>query len=60
MYVELKPRNHDQRSRSAKLGEPDDAAGILQTRGESLDVAYVERWVGALGLDAYWRELKKR
>ena len=38
----------------------DDAAGILHTRGESLDVAYVERWVGALGLEAYWRELKKR
>lgn len=43
----------------AKLGasarQIDDAAGILRLQGESLDRAYVERWVHALGLDEQWQ-----
>lgn len=42
----------------AKLGSSDrqisDAAGILQVRGDGLDRAYIERWIGALGLDEQW------
>lgn len=38
----------------------DDVAGILRVRGEGLDVGYVERWVGALGLDEQWQAAKKR
>jgi hypothetical protein len=33
----------------------DDVAGILRVRGGSLDLAYLERWVGELGLDEQWR-----
>lgn len=31
-----------------------DVAGIVATRGPSLDRAYVERWVRELGLEAEW------
>lgn len=42
----------------AMIGESErqleDAAGVLETQGDSLDRAYVERWVDALGLEAQW------
>jgi hypothetical protein len=31
-----------------------DVAGILTTMGDAVDIAYVTRWVRALGLDAEW------
>ena len=31
-----------------------NAAGILASRGEALDRAYIERWVKELGLEAEW------
>jgi len=31
-----------------------DVAGMLAVGGEAIDLAYVERWVGALGLDGVW------
>ncbi len=43
----------------AKLGgsdrQLDDAAGVIRVQGESLDFAYIERWVRVLGLDELWR-----
>jgi hypothetical protein len=48
----------------ARLGSSErqleDAAGIVRAQGEALDVAYVERWVKALGLEAQWREARAR
>jgi len=48
----------------AKLGESqrqiDDAAGIIQVQGESLDLEYVNRWVGALDLDEQWTAARRR
>ena len=42
----------------AKLGgsarQIEDAAGIVRLQGENLDIAYVQRWVHALGLDEQW------
>lgn len=35
----------------------EDVASILRIRGAALDVAYVERWVEALGLRDDWREV---
>jgi hypothetical protein len=35
-----------------------DAAGILQLRGEELDLKYIERWVHLLGLEEEWRRLR--
>jgi hypothetical protein len=32
-----------------------DASAMLDASGEALDLAYVDRWVAALGLDAAWR-----
>ena len=44
----------------AKLGasprQIDDAAGILRVRGQSLDQAYVERWIQGLPLQAQWTQ----
>lgn len=44
----------------AKLGgsdrQIDDAAGVIRVQGESLDLAYIERWVRVLGIDEVWRE----
>jgi hypothetical protein len=31
-----------------------DVSGILQLRGDDLDVAYIERWVADLGLGELW------
>ena len=31
-----------------------DVAGIVATMGEQLDRAYVDRWIGLLGLDEEW------
>lgn len=36
-----------------------DVAGILQLRGNDLDIAYVERWVADLGLGELWRSLRR-
>ncbi len=32
-----------------------DVAGILEVRKGSLDLAYIERWVAALGLEPVWK-----
>jgi hypothetical protein len=48
----------------AKLSESErqleDAAGILRGQGQVLDVAYVERWVGELGLSVQWAIAKAK
>jgi hypothetical protein len=36
-----------------------DAAGIVQVRGDALDMAHVERWVSALGLDEIWQRVRR-
>jgi len=42
----------------AKLGgsqrQIEDVAGLLEVRGSELDLAYVQRWVAALGLTIEW------
>lgn len=42
----------------AKLGESErqlrDAAGIVMSRAENLDLHYIENWVTHLGLSQYW------
>ena len=35
-----------------------DVAGILELRGSTLDLAYIERWVAELGLHAGWERAK--
>ena len=35
-----------------------DVADILEIRGSSLDLAYIERWVAELGLRAEWDRAK--
>ncbi|HEY2901505.1 MAG TPA: hypothetical protein VGL59_13070 [Polyangia bacterium] len=35
-----------------------DVSGILQLRGDELDFAYIERWVGELGLGEIWRHAR--
>jgi hypothetical protein len=37
----------------------EDAAGILRTQGSSLDFAYIETWVGKLGLEPEWEKTRK-
>lgn len=48
----------------AKLGESErqieDAAGIIATRGSSLDRPYIERWVRELRLEEQWRRARER
>lgn len=48
----------------AKLGESqrqiEDAAGIIRVQADTLDTAYVERWVHELGLETQWRAAKAR
>jgi hypothetical protein len=43
----------------AKLGESgrqlQDAAGIMRTQGQKLDVAYIERWIQVLDLEERWQ-----
>jgi len=34
-----------------------DVVAILRVRGETLDRAYLERWVTVLGLDEVWRRV---
>ncbi len=45
----------------AKAGESErqirDVAGILQVSGDRLDRAYIERWVGELGLADLWHRV---
>ena len=36
-----------------------DAAGILCTQGNNLDVAYIERWVRELHLEEQWRSVRE-
>ena len=47
----------------AKPGEArrqiEDAAGILRIRGAELDLAYIRRWVGELGLGPQWDAAQK-
>jgi len=47
----------------AKIGGSErqiqDAAGIVAIQGESLDVAYVERWVAVMGLDEQWQKARE-
>lgn len=38
----------------------EDVAGILQTQGESLDIAYIERWVTTLCLKEQWQAVRGR
>jgi hypothetical protein len=35
-----------------------DAAGILELRGDALDLAYIERWIAELDLGDLWRRLR--
>lgn len=48
----------------AKMGESDrqieDAAGVIATQGDSLDRAYVERWVRELELQEQWNRALER
>jgi hypothetical protein len=37
-----------------------DVAGVIKMQGDTLDVAYVEKWVGELDLRTLWREAKER
>jgi hypothetical protein len=47
----------------AKLGDSErqlrDVAGMLETRGAAIDLAYVERWVGQLGLQSQWQRARE-
>lgn len=47
----------------AKIGESErqleDAAGVLRIQRQKLDLAYIERWVKALGLEAQWADLQR-
>lgn len=47
---------------SARLGESErqlrDVVGILEVRGDELDLAYIERWAGELGVEALWRRVR--
>jgi hypothetical protein len=48
----------------AKLGESErqlrDAAGILRTQGENLDLAYIETWVRELHLGEQWQTIGEK
>jgi hypothetical protein len=35
-----------------------DVSGILQLRGNELDIAYIERWVAELDLGELWRSVR--
>ncbi len=37
-----------------------DAAGIVRVQGEALDVAYIERWAGELGVLDLWGQVRGR
>lgn len=43
----------------ASARQIEDAARMLRVRAAQLDQAYVERWVGELGLDEQWAEVKR-
>jgi hypothetical protein len=47
----------------AKLGESErqlrDVAGILAIAGPTLDRAYIERWLGELGVGALWERAQR-
>ena len=46
----------------AKLGESErqlrDAAGIVTSRADGLDVSYIEKWANQLALSQYWERVK--
>jgi hypothetical protein len=48
----------------AKLGGSDrhlqDAAGIVGVQGSNLDIPYIQRWVGELGLEKEWQAVRQR
>jgi hypothetical protein len=35
-----------------------DAMGVVSMRRDSLDLAYIERWVGVLGLEELWARVQ--
>ena len=47
----------------AKLGgserQIEDAAGIISSQGDTLDIPYVEHWVRELGLQEQWRAVQR-
>ena len=47
----------------AKMGDSErqiaDAAGILKTQGEALDLPYIEKWVRALELQQQWEAARR-
>lgn len=47
----------------AKMSESErqlgDVAGILRTRADELDTAYIERWVVAMGLHEQWEKARR-
>jgi hypothetical protein len=47
----------------AKIGQSElqikDAAGILQVQSDSLDKAYIEKWVSLLGLETQWKSAQQ-
>ncbi len=47
----------------SKLGgsyrQLEDVAGILKVRGESLDDAYLQKWIKELGLEKQWKESRQ-
>jgi hypothetical protein len=38
----------------------EDAAGILRTRGDSLDRSYLDKWIRDLGLEKEWGDAKRK
>jgi hypothetical protein len=46
----------------AKLGESErqlrDVRGIIDVKGESLDIGYIERWLDDLGVRALWQRVQ--
>jgi hypothetical protein len=46
--------------RGASEQQLDDAAGVIRSQGEKLDIAYVERWIQILGLDDEWQRASSR
>lgn len=51
--LECAKEAHDASRRARQLR---DVAGVVASRGESLDRVYVERWVAELGLEREWSD----
>jgi hypothetical protein len=39
---------------------PRDIAGVLKTSGEKIDMAYISRWAGEMGLADIWTAIQER